>query len=458
MKKVSFILIGLLVTAFASAQQNSTLYNMRSMYQRTYVNPGLLPDAKFYIGIPVLGSQYLNLSNNRLDMKVLNSVLEQQPNDSFFVNISRLASIFGKRNYINLAWDSDILHLGMKVGNNIFAFNSTLRSMTKFSYPGDLFKIALEGNGGDNLDKDMDFSFGADMQQYLEFGLYYGREHSERLTFGGRLKYIQGISNIWLDKGDITFRTNAEDFSLNVKTDLRLRTAATFVDPSFIDSASGLKSNFPRGLLGFKNNGVGLDLGAQYYLTKRIAVSASLIDLGFIRWNSNATTFTSKHPGQWTSFNGVDFNDFFKDSADFGQSMEELADSLGDRLNVEQSRGAYTRSLYTQFYLGGNYRLTKSHNAGILFYGNFHNRRLYPGLTLSWNSKLTRVLSISVSYTMVNNTFNNLGLGYTLNGGPFQIHMISDNIINAFSLGNARLINMRFGMGFTIGRDKDEKE
>jgi hypothetical protein len=85
-------------------------------------------------------------------------------------------------------------------------------------------------------------------------------------------------------------------------TDLKLHTSATFVDPSFIDSAQGLTTNFPKGLLGFKNNGVGLDLGAQYYLTERIAVSASLIDLGFIRWNSNATTFTSKHPGQWTTF------------------------------------------------------------------------------------------------------------------------------------------------------------
>jgi hypothetical protein len=456
--KITLLAMGLFVFSLADAQQNATLYNMRSMYQRTYVNPGLLPDAKVYIGIPVLGSQYINLSNNRLDFKALNSVLEVQPNDSVFVNVSKLASIFGKRNYLNLAWDMDILHLGIKAGNNILAFNSTMRTMTKVSYPGDLFKIALEGNGGENLDKDMDFSMGLDMQQYLEFGFYYGREHSEKLTFGGRLKYLQGISNVWLEKGDITFRTNSEDFSLNVMTDLKLHTSATFVDPSFIDSAQGLTTNFPKGLLGFKNNGVGLDLGAQYYLTKRIAVSASLIDLGFIRWNSNATTFTSKHPGQWTTFNGVNFNDFFIDSSNFENSVQEMADSLADRLNVQQSRGAYTRSLYTQFYLGSNFRLTKSHNAGLLLYGNFHNRRLHPGLTVSWNSKLTRVFSVSVTYTMVNNTFNNLGLGYTLNGGPFQIHMISDNIINAFSLGNARLMNMRFGMGFTIGRDKDEKD
>lgn len=457
MKNILFI-FGILMVSSVYAQQNATLYNMRSVYQRTYVNPGLLPDAKAYIGIPVLGSQYFNLSNNRLDMKVLSSALEKQPNDSFFLNISKLASVFGKRNNVNLAWDFDILNLGIKVGNNVLAFNTTLKSMSKFSYPGDFFKIILEGNGGENLDKDMDFSLGIDMQQYVEFGFYYGREHSEKLTFGTRVKYLQGISNVWLEKGDITFRTNAEDFALNVKSDIKLRTAATFVDPSFIDSAQGLSTNFPKGLLGFKNNGIGIDLGAQYYITKRIAVSASLIDLGFIKWNSNATTFTSKFPGQWTTFNGVDFNDVFKDSADFGQKVETLADSLGNRLNVVQSRESYTRSLYTQFYLGSNYRITKSHNAGILFYGNFHNRRLYPGLTLSWNSKLTRIFSVSVTYTMVNNTFNNLGLGYTLNGGPFQIHMISDNIINAFSLGNARLVNMRFGMGFTIGRDKDEKE
>ncbi len=447
---IAFLLILCTFTGFT--QQNGTLYNMRSIYQRTYVNPGLLPDAKIYIGIPVLGSQYFNLANNRLNLDVLNSVFEPQGNDSFFINVSKLSDVFGKRNYINTAYDMDILNLGMKFGNNLFGFNTTLKTQSMISYPGDLFKLLLEGNGGQNLDVPLDLSVGFDMQQYIEFGVWYGREHSEKLTFGGRLKYLQGISNIWLEKGDISFRTDPEDFALNLTSDIKLNTSFTWLDPANLED----DKDFLSGLTGFKNNGLGIDLGAQYYIRKKISVSASIIDLGFIKWNSYATTFESKNPGSTVQFNGVDFGKFYRDSVDYEETLMEMVDSLSDQLGLVTKQGSYTRTLFTRFYLGGNYHLTKNHNAGILVYGNFHNKKLYPGMTLSWNSKLTRFFSGSLTYTMVNNSFTNLGLGFSINGGGFQTYFVSDNVYNAFSLRDARLFNVRFGMGFTIGRDKDE--
>jgi hypothetical protein len=459
MKKGIFLLLFQLVLFSAFSQQSMTMYNMRSVYQRSYVNPGLLPDAKIYIGIPALGSNYLNVSNSRLDIKGLKGIFEDQGNDSFFINVSKLANLFEKRNYVNIEFNMDIINLGFALGKNRFGYNTTLKTMSKFSYPGDLLKVMLEGNGGQNLDKTFDFGFGLDMQQYLEHGIWYGREHSEKLSFGGRLKYIQGISNVWLEKSDIAFRTNPDDFGLNVTTDIKLNMSSAMFNPGLIKEGKVDSTfNIGKALKAFKNSGLGIDFGAQYYVTKRMSVSASVVDLGFINWKSNATNYQSRFPKKTTSFNGVDFNDFFGDSANFEESIQNLADSLIDRLSLDKTNKAYRRSLYTQFYLGGNYHVTKSHNAGVLFYGNFHQKRIHPGLTLSWNSKLTKIFSISASYTMINNTFNNLGLGFTINGGPFQFHLISDNVINAFIPQKARMINFRWGMGFVIGRDKNEKK
>lgn len=459
MRKIIILSLLQLVLYPVFGQQNMTLYNMRSMYQRTSVNPGLLPDAKIYIGIPVLGSNYLNLSNSRLDIKGLKGIFEDQGNDSFFINVSKLANLFEKRNYINVEFNMDLLNFGFALGKNRFGYATTLKTMSKFSYPGDLLKIVLEGNGGNNLDKTFDFGFGIDMQQYLEHGIWYGREHSEKWSFGARIKYIQGISNVWLEKSDISFRTNPDDFGLNVTTDIKLNMSSAMFNPGLIkDGKLDSSFNLQKAMRSFKNSGMGLDLGAQYYLTKRLSVSASIVDLGFINWKSNATNFQSRFPNQTTTFNGVDFDNFFNDSAGFENALQNLADSLIDRLSLDQTHESYRRSLYTQFYLGGNYHFTKSHHAGVLVYGNFHQRRLHPGLTVSWNSKFTRMLSVSASYTMINNTFNNIGLGFTLSGGPFQFHIISDNIINAFVPEKGRMINVRWGMGFAIGRDKDERK
>ena len=84
MKKGIFLLLFQLVVFSAFSQQNMTMYNMRSVYQRSYVNPGLLPDAKIYIGIPALGSNYLNVSNSRLDIKGLKGIFEDQGQRFFF--------------------------------------------------------------------------------------------------------------------------------------------------------------------------------------------------------------------------------------------------------------------------------------------------------------------------------------------------------------------------------------
>jgi len=36
------------------------------------------------------------------------------------------------------------------------------------------------------------------------------------------------------------------------------------------------------------------------------------------------------------------------------------------------------------------------------------------------------------------------------------VHFITDNLINAFRVSSARILNLRFGMGFTIARKKEK--
>ena len=52
-----------------------------------------------------------------------------------------------------------------------------------------------------------------------------------------------------------------------------------------------------------KNNGWGIDLGGNYQLTEQLSVSASIVDLGYIKWKTNPHNIKSHISfvtNQWT--------------------------------------------------------------------------------------------------------------------------------------------------------------
>ena len=73
-----------------------------------------------------------------------------------------------------------------------------------------------------------------------------------------------------------------------------------------------------------------------------------------------------------------------------------------------------------------------------------------------YNGKLTKVLGISVSYSMINKSFVNGGVGLTLNGGPFQYYLVADNVLGMIKYKNANTVDFRTGINFTFRR-KDKQ-
>ena len=79
--------------------------------------------------------------------------------------------------------------------------------------------------------------------------------------------------------------------------------------PNIIVNTSGFDSsafdNFSVSKYAFKkkNTGMGIDLGGVYKLNKKISFSASVIDLGFIKWKSGINNYVSNNPNRTFVFN-----------------------------------------------------------------------------------------------------------------------------------------------------------
>ncbi|MFT5724692.1 MAG: hypothetical protein ACI9JN_001813 [Bacteroidia bacterium] len=464
MRKIIILsILGLLGFSSVSGQNNLTLYNMKPIPQKFYANPANQSDAKIFIGVPGISSTYMDFGLTAFKLRDILDAIHTDANGKSTFLISDFTKGFKKKNFISVSNSVDLLSFGFKLKNNYFFVNASIVNNARFAAPGDFFQFITQGNGGSNLNRKFDFGFGLDMMSYGEIGLGYSRKlMNERLTVGGRLHLIKGIAVLTTNESTFNFTTDKQTFDYTLQSNIEINSANSFSDIDGFNPFDTLNSkiNNPgdftetvNSILGSSNRGMAIDLGVVYRPTKKITVSASIINLGKITWNTNTYNWKSKNPNASYVFNGLNPDNAlaFK-GEDFNAAMTEFTDTLKSTFDLDTNTNTFKTGLFAQFYLGGNYNLTKNHNAGILLHGSFYKKTIDPAITLSWNSKLTKIVGISATYSIANNSFVNAGLGLSLNLGPIQTYFVSDNLVGIIAHKHVNTINLRTGMNVTLGR------
>jgi hypothetical protein len=453
MKKITLLLASILLAIGINAQSNMTLYNMGNVPQRLTVNPALAPDCKWYLGMPILSSTDISFGSSALNISDINNALDVNSRGKYTVNLKTLGTAFDKGTFVNIGINQEWLNFGFRVKKSMFTFGITEKIKTRVDFPTDLFKVAFEGNGGQNLGHAFNFNFGLDVLHTREFAVGYNRSLlNEKLRVGGRLKYVRGLNVINTKSNDVIFTTDPNTFAYTVTADIEVNTSTPILDSALgVDNPSTLVLGSP------KNGGFGIDLGASYELTDRITLSASVVDLGRIFWNDYTTNVKSRNPGAAFMYRGIDINEYTGDSVQGGAGFEALTDTILDVFALDTNKNSFSTGLLGEFYIGGNFHLNDRHNAGILLYGSFYNKSFYPALTLSWNSEFGRILAVSGSYTISRSSATNIGLGLALNLGPEQFYVVGDNLIGT-ATGNLQTVYIRFGWNHTFGRKKYQEQ
>lgn len=432
------------------AQNNLTMYNMHTLPQRIYTNPAQISDSRFFVGMPGFSSLHVLYGNNGFKMKDLVSV-----NDSnqLEVHPMKFYDALQKNNTLSLNLNYDLFYLGFKLRKSFFTIGIGEKVNTQFSFPKDFFGLLLIGNAGSNLGKELNFNFKYDLMAYNDINASWSRAfRKDKIRLGAKVSYLNGIINMNTERSDLFFKTNSEDFHYTLRSDLKFNTSS-IVDTINQDfSADGLDFNSFKS----RNHGLGMSFGATYQILPKIVLSASILDLGFITWKDNVQNYETKNPLSSVEFYGLDIRDYFNDSADINKSIQSMVDTIRDKFEIVETHNAYTTTLPANFYLGGNFWVTKRHNFGLLFFGNYYQKKLNPAFTLSYNGKLTRILGLSVSYSMINRSFVNGGVGFTLNGSAFQYYLVADNVLGIIKYRNASTIDIRTGINFTFRR-KDKQ-
>ncbi|RMG79841.1 MAG: hypothetical protein D6707_07425, partial [Bacteroidetes bacterium] len=88
----------------------------------------------------------------------------------------------------------------------------------------------------------------------------------------------------------------------------------------------------------------------------------------------------------------------------------------------------------------------------------FYKGRLRAGLSLSYQLKVKRFLSVIASYSVFNRSYLNIGGGLSLNLGPIQAFAVADNIYGAFAPQNNKNVHLRAGVNLTFGKKMNDKD
>lgn len=458
--KITIFILTTLSAFKVNAQQNLTLYTMPIQQAQAHCNPAFVPSARINIAMmPLLPpfaapSIYMNMSNSGFK---LHDLVTLDTQGKTYFDFDNMLSKLKPNNYLTSSLQIDVLTFGFKLKKNYFSFNASEKLDIRFRYPKDFMNVLVNGNGANGiLGNEQKFNFGLDAVHYTDLGIGYNRELlDDKLTIGGRVKYLIGHENIYTKRSDISLTTGTQNFDLTAKSDIAIYT-------------SGLAKDTTRSGYNFfntKNSGIGLDLGGVYKLTDKIILSASVLDIGYIKWTDRTQNFISANPEGSVTFSGVDLKSYINDTSDIAGSFANTLDSIKKEFQIVKSHEAYKTNLSSKIYIGAKYKLSDKFFAGATIYTQIAEKKLRPALCLSFNAKFTNWFSATVSYSILNRSYNNVGLGLILNPGWFQWYIITDNILGPLVVDKygvdgkgisvpayTKNLNLRVGFNLTIGK------
>lgn len=425
------------------AQQNHSMFLMHYLPESNLLNPAIPISCRWYIGIPVFSSTHFNYGNSSFSFK---NAYTSQGNGNYTANVDGLIDGMKRRNYIGTELHMQLLALGYRRGDYSFMFTVTEKNNVPLFYPKEVFQLALAGNTqfeGESVGlKGTALYF----QHIREYALSISK-NNRGFYYGLRAKLLFGKLNTAFRSTNIDLYTNETTFNLDFSGDMKIHTSL----PLTVETEDGTVRRVtvddnvdPVALmLNRKNPGFAIDAGVIYPYSDKLELSASIINLGFIRWRSNLNTFNGD--GDF-SYEGP-----LGDTLYEGDYFQGIQAAFQDSMKLTAVEQKYTSFLPTRIIGGANYAVNDKLKAGVQGQAVFYRQKVIPALTLSANYNLFRHSYLMASYTVQYNTFRNFGLGLVVGRNPFQFYVISDNVAGFIWPLSTRNVNIRFGMNINLG-------
>jgi len=425
---------------YASGQQ-LTSYNLQFLPQRSYMNPSFAPIGKMHIGIPVFSGVSNSYTNNGFTY----SDLFRRTNDNTLIlDFGNAINNMAARNYMTAHAETELVSFGMKYKKNYFSFNITEKADLNFNYSKSFMEFMYEGNAA-SLGTVQQLNPGLEAVHYREYGLAWAKELSKMITAGVRVKYLYGMEQVITKGKGITMYTDPVDFTITANTDYTIFTSG-------LDSNAFNNFEFGNYVTGRKNTGYAIDAGITLKPVQTIELTASVIDLGNIKWVTNNAIYHTNTNQENFVYTGINLDEFINsDSLDAETYLQTIGDSLYDSFNMTTTSESYTYKLPIQFYFSASYLISPRYKVTALVRNKSAYHTNYTDYQFSFTGKSKTWLNYTVSINKVNKTTATPGGGFAINFRNNQIYFASDNVPGLFNWKHTHNSGFRAGLNIMFG-------
>lgn len=434
----------------AGAQTTRTGYFLKGNAYRYRLNPALMND-QHYIAFPLLGEIDVKTTGNlglsdfiydTPDGKSLVTFMHPSINaDEFLAGVS-------KNNSFSLDCDMTLLSTGFFAFGGYNTLDIGLHSHSALNVPYDMFRFMKTLGGGTYSIGNMSLA----TRNYIDVAIGHSHKFDNGLGIGARFKVLLGAAyaNMLIEKMNVEL--SGERWMIDAKGSL----SATY-GGNFTYGEDGMLEGFgdqiTPGLNGF---GMGIDLGFTYdlsnVLTKGLVVSASVTDLGYMKWRNVSKAAFAPEPYSFSGFENIGTG------TGEGVSVEEQVDAIGRDLEkmfmlTDQGIVDESEELSSTLHIGLEYKMPfyERLSVGLLYSNRFDEINSYHQFSLMANLSPLNWLSIAVS-----GTTSSFGMGYgamlNLHCTGFNVFVATDCFLTKYNKQYIPLDNMNanVSVGFNI--------
>ncbi|MCH8553740.1 MAG: DUF5723 family protein [Schleiferiaceae bacterium] len=434
----------------ATAQVDLNLYHFNAIGQSVLLNPATPQNRSLVIGLPGASQVFTEVNSGvgSVDMYFLSSSPTGNGLIENYLNENKTSSAVVARHRTDplfLAFQTGRLHWsgGMSVRANVFS-----------RMPYNLIDLAYNGNASGNGRNDVDIgNFGTEAIAFIS---YHGGVQleliKERIFIGGRVSYLNGLGTARVVRSSARLQSNIDGFQLTTDGLAQL----AYIDyESRLDAAADFNNLFDPNFYTTNNTGWAYDLGVHVNVTKKIAVSASITDMGSINWVDNGTVYRSS--GTF-AFEGINIT--YTDEGSI--NTQQFIDSLLSIIEYTESAESFSARLPYNLFLGSKIQLSKRHAvAGLLHRQQLENFGL-NSFMLQYYGHIYNGLQLMGSYRISDETDLLSGVfsaGFSLRTlRTFQLFLLVNNVNALLDPYAEQSVGLNVGFNLAFNPKKKDKK
>jgi hypothetical protein len=452
MKNIFCFIVFLLSFNTLVAQTGLMGYGSKAVVPSMSANPAMTTDARFVLALPLVSSFQMEATTT---FKLAEAMVKNSDGKTVF-DVSKFAAAAKDENAATMNLGLDIFSVGFRVkSTNFVSFGMQHFSTFKGTASDDLLKLIADGNAGKplvNLDRESIY-----INQFNAF--YAGLSRSflnERLTVGARLKMYQGIGNLQSDRANLTIKTNANSnpaYAISVAGGLQAEGGGIYgiaLDSNLRkDFATNARSN----LFGM-GRGFGMDIGASFKINDKINISASAVNLGSITWKQDFARFVKVVGTGSFEFAGIKRRVAVEGQPTIAHDIDSIQANFEKGFSLNTSKVEYSRGLPSIIAAAVSYSMSDKHQVMAMLRSQSLNGTRVNLVGLKYQFTPMRSLQLMGGVSLLTDAPVSFGGGMVWSPGPFQLHLMADNIAALSALDNNNYMQIQAGLNIVLKKRK----